>query len=115
MITLLFRYLVHLLLSDLSARDWIKRSRQLYFKSTVEITQIISGDADPSYFTGTGFLESTFENMRCWRGSGETFTEFENYAHFFLLHCCSMQGEYDMTLDVEADTALSELAQVKKL
>ena len=86
-------------------------------KSTAEITQnIITGGADPSYFKGTNFLESTFENMRCWRGEWwETFTEFENYARFFLLHCCSMQGEYDMTLDVEADTALSELAQGKKI
>jgi ADP-heptose:LPS heptosyltransferase len=86
-------------------------------KSTVEITKnIVTGSADPSYFQGTNFLESTFENMRCWRGPWwDIFTEYENYARFFLLHCCSLQGEYDMTLDVEADTDLPELAQGKKI
>ena len=86
-------------------------------KSTAEITKnIITGSADPSYFQGTNFLESTFGNMRCWRGPWwDTFAEYENYARFFLFHCCSLQGEYDMTLDVEADTALSELAQGKKI
>ena len=54
--------------------------------------------------------------MECWKGEWwETYTEYENSARFFLLHCCSLQGEYDMTLEVEADKALSEIALDKKL
>jgi len=86
-------------------------------KDTLEITQsIIAGNADPSYFQGTNYLKSTFSNMESWKGKWwDIYPEYENYAHFFLLHCCSLQGKYDMNLDVEVDKNLSEIALDKKI
>ena len=86
-------------------------------KGTQEITQsVISGAADPSYFKESNFLESTFKNMDSWKGEWwNTFTEYENYARFFLLHCCSLQGKYDLTLKVDPDEALSAIASDQKI
>ena len=86
-------------------------------KGTQEITQsIISGDAESAYFKSTNYLESTFKNMECWQAEWwEIYTEYENYARFFLMHCCSLQGEYDMTLDIEADEVLPKISSGKKV
>lgn len=86
-------------------------------QSTEAVSQdIINGKADPDYFKSTNFLVSSFNNMNDWKGKWwESNHDYDHYALFYLQHCCSFKGAYDLSLNVSVDEELEAIANKQKV